>query len=317
MENIFESSSELKQDLRKIYYDLLKSKKGVTYEMVFESYISFSLKKKMEMSGSFNQKEYESLLLEKHKDFEKLGYAMDSSVYNTMKKIIPSFNKYLDQLGYPIVATNVKGISFTLVSEYSDHLQQEEKEAEYKKNVKLFSDKIQHRRPVLVKYKPFNKEEQTIIFHPHVLRNYMGKWYVLGISESEGHSPKKFDMAINRIITVSSLSQSVKYIEPLPNQYDYLRDIIGVYKENKNKTKIILKAIDENTHGKLVANPLHSSQEIVADDDFGYIELNVIPNGELRAIILSYGTKLKVLEPQSFKNEIKREIMEMLKSYEI
>lgn len=313
MENIFESSSDLKTDLRKIYYNLLKTKKGVTYEMVFKSYIELSVKRELEQSGNFSETEYQKKISEKFKEFEKKGYNADNSVYNTMKKIIPNFNKEMIQKGYPVISDNTKNTVFTLVSDCDDPLQQEEKEAEYNKYAKLFADKIQAERPVCVKYRPFNKKEQTIIFHPHVLRKYIDKWYVIGISEVEGHTPKKFDMAINRVKSVTNLNKSIKYIASKPNEYDYLRDIIGIYKEDKNKERIILKATDENTHGKLVANPLHSSQKDIGDN---CIELNVIPNGELRAIILSYGSKIIVEEPQSFRDEIQKEIKEMLKCYD-
>lgn len=320
MENIFESNSETKSELKMLYYDLLKSQKEVTYEMLFKQYLFKNKKTELENKGSFNKSEYDKYVSYIDKEFIKYGYDFDDGsykgIYSTIKKIIPEFNRRMAKMGFPIIASGAKNTLYKLVADCKDPLQQEYKESEYDKYVKLFINKIECRRPVTVKYKPFNKEEQTIKFHPHLLRKYIGKWYVMGISELEGYTPKRFDVAINRIVSVSQLGRSEKYIDPQPSQYDYLRDIVGVYKGENEKTIVRLKAMDMSTHGKLVANPLHSSQEVIDDDDYGIIQLNVIPNGELRGIILSYGSKLKVIAPQYFKEEIQQEIRDMLKSYE-
>ncbi len=317
MQNIFNSSSDIKRDLRIIYYDLLKSRQGVTYEMVFKSFLKKVRVEELENSvDSDGEEEIRKIEYSIEEEFQKFGYEIDRSVYNAIKKVIPSFNKDMIKMGYRIIASGGKNTSYTLETRYSDPLQQWEKESIYERYVEIFAEKIQLEWPVRLTYKPFDKDEMSIIFHPHHLRNYAGKWFVIGVSEKEGHSTKRFVVAIDRIRNLSKVSKSHRYIAPLPNEYDYLHDIIGVYKEDKPVMKIRLKAIDRNTHGKLVSNPLHSSQEVLPDRDYGIVELNVIPNGELRALILSYGSKLKVIEPQEFKAEIQEEIRKMINCYE-
>ena len=59
---------------------------------------------------------------------------------------------------------------------------------------------------------------------------------------------------------------------------------------------------------------LHKSQRIV-DADNRIIEISVIPNNELEALILSFGKDVEVLSPESFRTRIQNVIRDSYDKY--
>lgn len=59
---------------------------------------------------------------------------------------------------------------------------------------------------------------------------------------------------------------------------------------------------------------IHKSQRIV-DADNRIIEISVIPNNELEALILSFGKDVEVLSPESFRTRIQNVIRESFEKY--
>ena len=63
--------------------------------------------------------------------------------------------------------------------------------------------------------------------------------------------------------------------------------------------------------------PLHESQRVVSEDnDFTVFSYDLRPTFDFKQKILSYMGNVEIIEPQSFRNEIKGDIIRMLKSYE-
>ena len=59
---------------------------------------------------------------------------------------------------------------------------------------------------------------------------------------------------------------------------------------------------------------IHKSQRIV-DFDNRVVEISVIPNNELEALILSFGKDVEVLSPVSFRERIQNIIRESYENY--
>ena len=63
----------------------------------------------------------------------------------------------------------------------------------------------------------------------------------------------------------------------------------------------------ENRFQYVLTKPLHPSQTIISEDD-RIIEISVIPNKELEALILQFGSDVEVLAPDGLRNQIKEKI---------
>ena len=62
--------------------------------------------------------------------------------------------------------------------------------------------------------------------------------------------------------------------------------------------------------------PLHHSQKIVSENKKSTVfSVFLVPTYDFQREILSYGERVKILSPESFKNEMKAIIQLMLKNF--
>ena len=47
---------------------------------------------------------------------------------------------------------------------------------------------IRNKRVLKIQYKPYNKESMALIFHPHLLKEHNGRWFLFG--HAIGKDPK-------------------------------------------------------------------------------------------------------------------------------
>jgi predicted DNA-binding transcriptional regulator YafY len=84
-----------------------------------------------------------------------------------------------------------------------------------------------------------------------------------------------------------------------------------------DKPTIVKLAVPLTQAKYLKNNPLHASQAIVSETDneviFSYW---LVPNFELHRLILGYGSRMRVVAPQSLVDSIKNELTAMLAAYQ-
>ena len=105
----------------------------------------------------------------------------------------------------------------------------------------------------------------------------------------------------------------MKYIENTTLDFkDCFEDIVGVsFTPNEKPIKIKLKINNEVTP-YILTKPLHGSQKkIESKVDATIIEIELIPNIELRQLILSFGDGIEVISPKSFRDQMKKVIDSM------
>lgn len=151
-------------------------------------------------------------------------------------------------------------------------------------------------------------QKYKYIFHPHYLKEYLHRWYVIGYNETE----KKYHwvLGLERIQSVKELIDKT-YIPIDENIKDYFYDIIGVTREeNKTPQKILLK-VDPTFEKYITTRPFHPSQKNKLLDKNGWrqIELNLIINEELVNTLMPYMHYIKIEAP----DELKKKISERMK----
>ena len=179
----------------------------------------------------------------------------------------------------------------------------------------LLHDYIRSGQPIIVEYKPYiNPEPMSETIHPYFLKQYNSRWFVLG------YNPK-YDaistFALDRIVSIQKAA--CKFIENTKYDFDeYFRDVIGVSIVEYGKTpEEILIEVDGHQYPYVSSKPMHHSQHLVRFKENGnaVIQLQVVPNFELKQQILSYGNRMTVLSPEYLRKEIMQEIQEILKNY--
>ena len=85
---------------------------------------------------------------------------------------------------------------------------------------------------------------------------------------------------------------------------------MGVTKSEDKEMEIRFKAYGSTWH-YINTKPIHSTQRKIKKNngnteppnvnDYGIFSINIIPNNELKSILRSYGDKIDIISPESFK----------------
>ena len=185
----------------------------------------------------------------------------------------------------------------------------------------VFNKAITDRQVLRFSYQPFGQELFELTFHPQFLKEYNGRWFVLGEAKREPY--KAFNVALDRIVGEVSPVEGTEYIPAAKGFYQqYFKDIIGVTHEKDAKVEqVVIRTKSEYQHGLLLTKPLHHSQkEALSFGEhngqwYGEVTLTIEPNRELRGRILMYGEGLEVVEPLSLREQICDVIKRQMNAY--
>lgn len=167
-----------------------------------------------------------------------------------------------------------------------------------------------------------DKREQ-LVFHPHYLREFNGRWFLFGHAEGK-EKENGYNLAVDRIECKPVRLLDKKWRGAPEGFYeDYFRDIVGVSHEKKSEPcHVVLRAHSKYMFGLVKTCPLHHSQKIVTDfgehdgKEYGEFELYVEQNNELIGRILQKGEKLEVISPLDVRKRVKEEVQEIMRRYE-
>ncbi|KXX72456.1 YafY family protein [Flammeovirga sp. SJP92] len=188
----------------------------------------------------------------------------------------------------------------------------------YTKGTSIFSELIsatKDHKVINVAYKKFGAlYEDNYTFHPYLLKEFKGLWYITGYAENRQGIRT---LAIDRVQGIELQSQLI-FFEP--HQVDFNRDVyfencLGVtLKGNPQEIRLLF-------NGEFAANfikntPIHETQEIIAENHNGLeIKLRLVDNMELRSMILSWGNQVEVLSPFALRKGIANEIKKLAQRY--
>ncbi len=157
---------------------------------------------------------------------------------------------------------------------------------------------ISQKQKVRIAYKSFKSDTiQYFELSPYFLKQYNSRWFLFG-----GHDDydSLTNLALDRIKNIELLSGTYKNTEI--DFENYFEDIIGVsIPEDKELYKIILK-VDSNQLPYILSKPIHGSQKHLQHPKYGeVIQLELMVNFELKAVLRSFGNSIQILEPKGMK----------------
>lgn len=165
---------------------------------------------------------------------------------------------------------------------------------------------ILNRQAVEMIYQPFDKPECQWTLHPYYIRQYNNRWFLFARNDADGII---VNAALDRI--VSLVPSNKKYIENKDIDFtEYFDDIIGVTIPQDTQAEHILLKFSPARLPYVLSKPLHLSQK-TKDRELGIVEITVIPNRELEALLLSFGSDVEVLQPAELRRQIKDKIDKM------
>lgn len=169
---------------------------------------------------------------------------------------------------------------------------------------------IVNKQVLNIRYKSFKKNKPiTCEVHPYFLKQYNNRWFLFGWN-TEFNAITNF--ALDRIEAVSHMLGEYK---PKPAGLDfdeYFDDVVGVTIP-KGKVEHIVMRVAPDRYPYIKNKPLHPSQHNY-NKEFR-VTIDVIPNNELIALLLSFGSQLEVLEPQNVREMMNEHVRTLNKFY--
>jgi predicted DNA-binding transcriptional regulator YafY len=158
-----------------------------------------------------------------------------------------------------------------------------------------------------------SNEEKKYTLSPYFLKEYQGRWYVIGY---DFERKKTVTFALDRIKSVQ-LNTNSPFKEAHIKLHKYFDSVIGVTVYDEPIEKVIFEA-DEVTAKYIKSKPLHKSQrEITQNTNNAKVkfELRLIPNFELEMQLLALGAGVKVIEPNNLAVKIRNTLFNAFSNY--
>jgi len=172
---------------------------------------------------------------------------------------------------------------------------------------------IVNKRVLRISYQDFKYPvPYDVEFHPAHLKQYSNRWFAFGYNPSRPAIIQ--NLALDRIKEVEEVR--AEYVKLDKDWEDYFSDFIGVSKREDESVEIRIFITDIEQASYIRTKPLHQTQKQLKEVEGGFeTSINVIPNYELEKLILSFGERIKVLGPESFRERIRNRVIKAAKLY--
>tara|TARA_B100000795_G_C22775010_1_gene429618 strand:+ start:540 stop:1670 length:1131 start_codon:yes stop_codon:yes gene_type:complete len=188
----------------------------------------------------------------------------------------------------------------------------------------ILCNAIEKRYVVEIEYKDFNENQSKVLCHPYLIAESNDRWYLITYIEKAFEKDSVFikkdriskisPLPIERIVKID-IQPKQEYKEPSIDILKALDHTVGVSITNwetPERHKLILELHEDQItyfNTKTFIGPDESVQNNI------YTHPDTILSRELISKILSFGSKLKVIEPASLRKEIKEEIKKLNLNY--
>ncbi len=163
---------------------------------------------------------------------------------------------------------------------------------------------IKNRFRISIFYRKFGEmvPSQRVV-EPHALKEFRGRWYLLGHEKMQPNKLKTY--GLDRIVSLTVLPEHFRWQEEIQVERLFRNSFGIILPENQPAEDIIL-AFDRYDGAYLKSLPLHSSQQIIKDDDEEFvIQLKLKITSDFIMELLSRSNSLRVIAPQSLKEHVR------------
>jgi predicted DNA-binding transcriptional regulator YafY len=161
-------------------------------------------------------------------------------------------------------------------------------------------------------HKYWENEATNRILEPYALKEFRNRWYLVGNDVSKNQI-RIFALDRMRDLNISrqTFVQNQKF-----DVNDYFRDCFGIISPGHQKAEEVFLSFTPDQGKYIKSLPLHHSQQVLADNQQEVlIKLKLVVTFDFIMELLSHGTDVKVIQPQSLIDEIKRIYMNALNQY--
>ena len=155
---------------------------------------------------------------------------------------------------------------------------------------------------------------RNVIVHPWYIKQYNNRWFLMAY-DAEANRISNF--ALDRIQEIG-IEENVDFISNEKIDFEhYFDDVFGVTipPDDVEKIQVVLQ-FSKRQYPYIVSKPIHHTQKIINDEEC-ILSVELRPTYEFTQLILSFGYDVKVLEPETYKQEIITNIRRNLQNYDI
>lgn len=163
-------------------------------------------------------------------------------------------------------------------------------------------------------YNPFWKEEPILYynFKPHAIKMFERRWYLIGCF---GSRKEHLIYALDRISNCK-LQEETYQRDPKFSIEKMFNGVYGIIVDEELPVESLWLKVDPYQANYMRSLPLHKSQhEIGEREGCPIFSLRVRVTYDLKQKLLSLGSSIEVLKPESLRKELRDEIKSMLSKY--
>lgn len=181
---------------------------------------------------------------------------------------------------------------------------------------------ISNKQVLEIDYKPYDEEMVTLLFHPHFLKEYNGRWHLFG--HADGREPEYgYNIALDRIMSRPHEKYKVDYIAAPKGFYeDFFKDIVGVSHINgSRKEHVVIRTHSIYMYKLMDTKPLHASYVLqkpygkYIDGDYAEFSVDVEVNNEFIGRVLQMGAGLEIIAPDNIRELFKNRVNDIADLY--
>ena len=173
---------------------------------------------------------------------------------------------------------------------------------------------MKHNHTLEMGYQKFDAPEgYTIMIDPYCLKVFHQRWYLIGKSDAKGEHLTTF--AFDRMTNLRETQESFKPDSHFSYNH-YFDNYFGIIADHSVDVEHIVIRAYKPTDNYLNTLPLHPTQRVVAvTEDYADFSYDLAPTYDFRQAILREGHFIEVLAPQSFRDEVRDEMLKALEYY--
>lgn len=181
---------------------------------------------------------------------------------------------------------------------------------------------IKNHQVLSIDYKPYEEEKVTLIFHPHYLKEYNGRWHLFGYIQ-EPETKEGIDLALDRIVSRPREVSNKEFICAPEKFYEaFFEKIVGVSHQEGNYYGVIrVRAHSLKIFKLMETKKLHKSQDTILpfeehdDGTYGEFSIDVEVNNEFVGRILQMGEGLEIVAPKEVRDIFRERVDKMAELY--
>jgi len=195
----------------------------------------------------------------------------------------------------------------------SDYILFENRRAKGTENLYGLLHAIQNRLQISFSYQKFWEDQPSIRqVEPYALKEFKNRWYLLS---NDLVSKKLRIFALDRLTSLEISKRTFTFPTDF-NVKEYFRYCFGIIQPNNQVPEQVILSFDPEQGKYIKSLPLHDSQQILVDNSEEFrIKLELYITFDFIMEILSYGSRVKVLEPVELVEEVKNAMLNAYQQY--